>query len=75
MIRLSSARKETGFRLAHKIIRVSSHRQLLELLSVLLRLFPALTCADVLQYLEAAGVNTTEALRQNGGIRSAARRV
>ncbi len=61
--------------MAHKIIRVASHRQLLELLSVLLRLFPALTCADVLQYLEAAGVNTVEALRQQGGLRSGARRM
>jgi hypothetical protein len=54
---------------------VASHRQLLELLSVLLRLLPALTCADVLQYLEAAGVNTAEALRQHGGVRSGARRL
>lgn len=69
--RLGSGRKDasksSGFRLAHKILRVASHRQLLELLNYLLRLLPSLASGDVLKYLTDAGINVSEALRQQTG--------
>jgi hypothetical protein len=54
--------------MSHKIIRLASHPQLLELLSVLLRLHPALADLEVKRYLEEAGVNVAEVVRlQSGG--------
>lgn len=64
--RKEAAAKSSGFRLAHKIVRLGGHRQLLELLNFLLRLLPALACADVLRYLKDAGINVTEALKLHG---------